>query len=43
MNDIFTMDVPDETLENAGGLSAVDRAGSSLYSTIDVSGCTCIG
>lgn len=43
MNDIFTMDVPDEALENAAGMSAVSQAGTSLYSTIDVSGCTCIG
>jgi hypothetical protein len=43
MNDIFTQDVPDEVLEQAAGLSAVNQAGASLYSTIDVSGCTCIG
>ena len=41
-DDILTYDVSDEALESAGGMSAGARAGTSLYSTIDVSGCTCI-
>jgi hypothetical protein len=42
-DDIFAYDISDEALENAGGMSAGAQAGTSLYSTIDVSGCTCVG
>jgi hypothetical protein len=40
-DDIFSRDISDETLENAGGMSATAEAGSSLYSSYDASGCTC--
>ncbi len=40
-DDVFTTDISDEALENAGGMSAAAQAGSSLYSSYDVSGCTC--
>jgi hypothetical protein len=43
IGDVLTYDVSDEALENAGGMSAAAQAGSSLYSTIDPSGCTCVG
>jgi hypothetical protein len=42
MNDVFNFDVSDEALENAGGMSAAAQAGSSLYSSYDASGCTCV-
>lgn len=38
---IFTNDISDEALENAGGMSAAAQAGTSLYSSYDASGCTC--
>ncbi|HEX4586889.1 MAG TPA: hypothetical protein VH185_02850 [Mycobacterium sp.] len=38
-----TSDVSDEALESAGSWPPYGLAGSSLWSTIDVSGCTCIG
>jgi hypothetical protein len=40
-DDIFSVDISDEALENAGGMSAAAEAGSSLYSSYDASGCTC--
>jgi hypothetical protein len=43
VDDIFTHDISDEALENTGGMSASAQAGTSLWSTIDVSGCTCVG
>ena len=42
-DDILTYDVSDEALEIAGGMPASAQAGTSLWSTIDVSGCTCVG
>jgi hypothetical protein len=36
-----TFEISDEDLEIAGGMSEAAQAGSSLYSTIDASGCTC--
>jgi hypothetical protein len=42
MSNDFTFDISDETLETAGGMSAAAQAGSSLYSSYDASGCTCI-
>lgn len=41
IDDVLVIDISDEALESAGGMSAGAQAGSSLYSTIDVSGCTC--
>jgi hypothetical protein len=41
LDDIFTTDISDEALENAGGISATAQAGSSLYSTVQACGCTC--
>ena len=40
-DDVFTTDISDEALENAGGMSATAQAGSSLYSTHQACGCTC--
>jgi hypothetical protein len=40
-DEIFTSDVSDEALENAGGMSATAQAGASLYSSYNASGCTC--
>lgn len=40
-DDVFTSDISDEALENAGGMSAPVQAGSSLYSSYNASGCTC--
>ncbi len=40
-SDVFTNDISDEALENAGGISATAQAGSSLYSTVQACGCTC--
>jgi hypothetical protein len=42
MSTVFAFDVSDEALEHAGGMSAAAEAGSSLYSSFDASGCTCI-
>jgi hypothetical protein len=42
MSNVFTFDMSDEALENAGGMSAAAQAGSSLYASYDASGCTCI-
>jgi hypothetical protein len=39
--DVLTIDVSDEALEAAGGMSAGAQAGSSLYSTVSATGCTC--
>ena len=39
--DVLSIDVSDDALEAAGGLSAGAQAGSSLYSTVSASGCTC--
>jgi hypothetical protein len=38
---VFTTDISDEALENAGGISATAQAGSSLYSSVQACGCTC--
>jgi hypothetical protein len=38
-----TSDVTDEALENSGGMPPWGLAGSSLWSSFDASGCTCIG
>jgi hypothetical protein len=43
MTDAPAYDVSDEALELASGLTPTARAGASLWSTIQVSGCTCIG
>lgn len=40
-DDVFIIDISDEALENAGGMSATAQAGSSLYSTAQACGCTC--
>jgi hypothetical protein len=40
-DDLLAVDVSDDVLESAGGMSAGAQAGSSLYSTVSVSGCTC--
>jgi hypothetical protein len=40
-DDFFTSHVSDEALENAGGMSPMAMAGSSLWSTSNASGCTC--
>jgi hypothetical protein len=40
-DDVFTTDISDEALENAGGISVTAQAGSSLYSTVQACGCTC--
>jgi hypothetical protein len=42
-DDILTVDVSDEALEQASGMTAVAQAGASNWSTIHVSGCTCVG
>jgi len=39
--DVLTIDISDDALEAAGGMSAGAQAGSSLYSTVSASGCTC--
>ena len=36
-----TYDISDEDLEIAAGMSDAAQAGSSLYSTVQASGCTC--
>jgi hypothetical protein len=41
VDDIFSADISDEALEGAGGMSAAAQAASSLWSSYDVSGCTC--
>jgi hypothetical protein len=43
MTDVLACDVSDESLELVGGLTPNAQAGSSLWSTIQVSGCTCVG
>jgi hypothetical protein len=43
MTDALAYDISDESLELAGGLTPNAQAGSSLWSTIQVSGCTCVG
>jgi hypothetical protein len=42
-DDILACDFSDEALESAGGMSVAAQAGSSLYSSYDPSGCTCVG
>ena len=42
MNDALAYEVSDDSLELAGGLTPNAQAGSSNWSTIQVSGCTCI-
>jgi hypothetical protein len=39
--DILANDVSDEALETAAGMSAAAQAGSSLWSSFTVAGCTC--
>ena len=41
IDEILANTISDDALETAGGMSAGAQAGSSLYSTIDASGCTC--
>jgi hypothetical protein len=40
--DCLATDVSDEALETAAGMSAAAQAGASLWSTVTVSGCTCV-
>ena len=40
---ILACEVSDEALEVAAGNSAGMQGGSSLWSTVHVSGCTCVG
>ncbi|HEY7052856.1 MAG TPA: hypothetical protein VH496_12110 [Mycobacterium sp.] len=42
-SDVLTPDISDVDLELASGLTVVAQAGASNWSTIQVSGCTCIG
>jgi hypothetical protein len=39
--EMLNIDVSDEALETAAGMSAAAQAGASLWSTVTVSGCTC--
>jgi hypothetical protein len=40
--DMLRSDVSDEALEVAAGMSATAQAAASLWSTVTVSGCTCV-
>ncbi|MGH6770256.1 MAG: hypothetical protein ACRECO_14675 [Xanthobacteraceae bacterium] len=41
-DEVLNIDVSDEALETAAGMSAAAQAGASLWSSFTVSGCTCV-